>query len=151
MTTGTDKAGVLVWWFRVWVKLMERVSSTARWSFKNPQSNVFRQLFTSALGSHLKKPASYTMSTSAIRSAMSLRQQLVSKMARSAMPARPAARAFSQSALLASAQGGDKGYDKHRVEVDPKMAGVDSSITFEQPKVSKLRPRSLAFDVEQKD
>lgn len=29
------------------------------------------------------------------------------------------------------------GYGKHRQEVDPKMASVDQSMTFEEPKVRK--------------
>lgn len=74
--------------------------------------------------------------------AASFRQQLAvrSRSAQVTGAAVAASRAFSQSALLAS---NDKGYEKHRVEVDPKMAGVDSSITFEHPKVrpSHLRKR----------
>jgi len=31
-------------------------------------------------------------------------------------------------------------YEKHRVEVDPKLAGIDETMTFEHPKVSFAPP-----------
>ena len=32
---------------------------------------------------------------------------------------------------------GPNGYDKHRVEVDPKNASIDPKLTFEEPKVCR--------------
>lgn len=77
--------------------------------------------------------------------AASVRRQLGIRVpsARVASAAVFGARAFTQSALLAS---NDKGYEKHRVEVDPKLAGVDSSITFEEPK--KWKDRDVGHDVD---
>ncbi|KAE8540126.1 hypothetical protein D1P53_004064 [Cryptococcus gattii VGV] len=40
-------------------------------------------------------------------------------------------RAFTRSALVSNKK--DDGYEEHRVEVEPKIAAVDESITFEHP------------------
>lgn len=64
--------------------------------------------------------------------------------AASTRPALPSthvfARAFSKpssSALAAEdEEKSRKAYEKHRGQVDPKLAAVDESITFQEPKVS---------------
>lgn len=35
-------------------------------------------------------------------------------------------------------------YEKHRVEVDPKLAGIDENMTFEHPKVRHQTPLPLS-------
>lgn len=43
-------------------------------------------------------------------------------------------RAFTRSALVSNKK--DDGYEEHRVEIEPKIAAVDESFTFEHPEVS---------------
>lgn len=75
-------------------------------------------------------PSSQFLTMSFIRS--NLFKATASPLRRSAFATTPL-RAFTRSALVSNKK--DDGYEEHRVEVEPKIAAVDESITFEHPEV----------------
>lgn len=78
------------------------------------------------------------MSVARTAFARSLRQAPCSR--RSVNPSLPLIRSFTKPTSAAmSAEDEEKHrakYEKHRVEVDPKLAGIDESFQFTEPKVS---------------
>lgn len=77
-------------------------------------------------------PSSQLLTMSFIRS--SLFKATANPIRRSAFATTPL-RAFTRSALVSNNKK-DDGYEEHRVEIEPKIAAVDESFTFEHPEVS---------------
>ncbi|WVN85660.1 uncharacterized protein L203_100809 [Cryptococcus depauperatus CBS 7841] len=67
------------------------------------------------------------------RSTWYLSKSAAQPLRRSVVAATPL-RAFSRSVLVAAPKKGEDGYEEYRVEIEPKVAAIDESLTFEHPK-----------------